>query len=153
MSPPRTTNAMPLLRGGAVWLLIAITETLHGIARTVFLEPEVGDLRARQIGVFTGSVLILGIALLFVNWLGARTRSALLGVGALWLLLMLAFEVGTARALGYSWQRIGSDYDPRVGGLMLLGMVVLLLAPLFAARLRGLDRPASATTLKAGPRR
>ena len=49
---------MRWLRALAVWLAIVVAETLHGIARTLWLTPIVGDHAARQIGVGTGSVLI-----------------------------------------------------------------------------------------------
>ena len=49
-------------RGVVVWCGIIIVEVFHGIARTVLLAPLVGDFRARQIAVFTGSILILIVA-------------------------------------------------------------------------------------------
>jgi hypothetical protein len=54
--------ARTLLRALVVWLLIVAAEVVHGIARALWLEPRVGDFRARQIGVFTGSAMILAIA-------------------------------------------------------------------------------------------
>lgn len=120
-----------------MWLVIAAAETLHGIVRGAVLQPFVGDRPARQIGVVVGSGLILAIAWLFSGWLGAGSQRARLEVGVLWLALMLAFEVSLGRALGLSWQRIASDYDPRQGGLMPIGMTVLVLAPLVAGWLRG----------------
>jgi hypothetical protein len=48
-----------VLRGVAVWLCIILVEMLHGIARTMFLAPAIGDFRARQVAVFTGSLLNL----------------------------------------------------------------------------------------------
>ena len=127
---------MVLVRGGAVWVVIAITETLHGIGRTLLVRPHLGDQRARQLGVFSGSILILAIALLSVRWIGAKIPAQLLGVGLLWLVLMLTFEMVLGRVFGFSWQRIASDYDPRQGGLLAIGMGVLFLAPFVAARLR-----------------
>lgn len=50
-----------------VRLLVIAAEILHGIARGVFLVPFVGDFRSRQIGVGTGSLIILAVALLFVR--------------------------------------------------------------------------------------
>ncbi|MBZ5621502.1 MAG: hypothetical protein LAQ69_22660 [Acidobacteriia bacterium] len=60
--------------------------------RALLLVPVVGDFRARQIGVFTGSLLILLVAYVCVPWLRARTTWALLQVGLLWLVLTVAFE-------------------------------------------------------------
>jgi hypothetical protein len=42
-----------LLKAILVWMLIAAAEVLQGIVRIRFLNPRVGDLRARQIGMFT----------------------------------------------------------------------------------------------------
>ena len=128
---------MFLVRACAIWMLIAVAETVHGVGRTLFLTPALGDHRARQLGIFIGSLMILAIAWLCVNWIGATTAPQLLAVGALWLVLMLSFEIGLGRSLGLSWERIVSDYDPMQGGLMLIGMGALLFAPLLAARARG----------------
>jgi hypothetical protein len=128
-----------VVRSLAVWLVIIASETLHGIARTLWVQPLLGDMRARQIAVFTGSVLILTIAVLFIGWIGATTRRELLTIGLAWLGLTLAFELSLGRLLGASWERILSDYDPRRGGLLLLGMAVLTLAPLLAARIRNVS--------------
>jgi hypothetical protein len=74
-----------------------------------------------------------------VRWLGARSVYQLMGVGLLWLVLMLGFEIGFGRfVMGYSWERIGSDYNIFDGGLLPIGMVVLAAAPLIAAKLRRL---------------
>jgi hypothetical protein len=127
------------VRSLAVWLVIIASETLHGIARTLWVQPLLGDMRARQIAVFTGSVLILTIAVLFIGWIGATTRRELLVIGLAWLGLTLAFEISLGRLLGASWERILSDYDPRRGGLLLIGMAVLTLAPLLAARIRNVS--------------
>lgn len=130
---------MPLNRTLAVWLLIILAETVHGVLRGLFLVPVVGDLRARQIGVVTGSLIILAIAIASIRWMGAKTRRELLAVGALWLALTLAFEFLFGRYVaGASWQRLLSDYDPSQGGFLALGMIVLALSPLIAAKLRGL---------------
>lgn len=125
-----------LRRGLVVWLVIALAEVVHGTVRTLFLEPVVGDLPSRQIGVFTGSLMILVIAYAAVGWIGATGTRALLAVGLMWLVLMVAFEVGLGRAFGFSWARIAEDYLLWKGGFMPLGMLVLALSPLIAAHLR-----------------
>ena len=43
--------------------------------------------------------------------------------------------------LGYSWARIGAEYNLLKGGLMPIGLLVLTLSPLTAARWRGLNKP------------
>ena len=43
-----------------IWMLIAAAEILHGVLRVFLLNRSVGNHRARQIGVFTGSAIIHG---------------------------------------------------------------------------------------------
>jgi hypothetical protein len=119
------------------WLLIVLAESLHGTARQLWLAPRVGEFRARQIAVFTGSLIIFAIAYLTIRWLGAKGTGQLLGVGLLWVVLTVGFEIGLGRwVLGLSWERIGSDYDLAHGGLMGLGLVWMAAAPWLAARVR-----------------
>jgi hypothetical protein len=127
---------MIVRRGLLVWLLIMVAEFVHGMARTVLLQPYLGDFRARQVAVFTGSGIILAVALVCVRWIGASTTRELLGVGMLWLVLTVAFELLFGRlVMGHSWLRIGSDYNLIEGGLLPIGLAVLTLSPLLAARL------------------
>ena len=112
---------------------------MHGILRVRLLNRQVGDRRARQIGVFTGSGTIFVIAWFLVPRLGASSIGELLGVGFLWLALMLAFEVAFGRLVfRASWPQLASDFDFRKGGLMSIGMAALLFAPLLVGKLRGL---------------
>jgi hypothetical protein len=125
-------------RGIAVWSVLISAEIKHGIARGILLRPYMGDLWTRQIGVFSGSVIFFAIALAFVRWIGATRPSQLLRVGALWLVLTTVFEVYFGRfVLGYSWERIRSDYDPSEGGLLPVGLVLLALSPYVAGKVRG----------------
>ena len=125
-----------LIRGSFVWILIIAVETVHGIARTVFLEPAIGDLRAKQVSVFIGSSLILAIAFIFVRWLKGSYVSEFVAVGIMWVGLTIGFEILLGRlVIGLSWDRIGSDYDLASGGLMPLGLLVMLFAPLAMAKI------------------
>lgn len=126
-------------RAVLVWCLIFALEALHGVARTLWLVPRVGDLASRQIGVATGSLLILAVAWLTATWLAAPCRTAAWRIGALWVALTIAGEVLLGRGVfGYPWSRLIEDYDITRGGLLGLGMAVLLAAPWLAARWRGL---------------
>lgn len=129
---------MYLVKAFFVWLVLMAAESIHGVLRTLILTPHVGDFRARQISVFTGSLIILAIAYLFIKWIGAKTTGALIAVGLAWLLLMLLFEISLGRLVfDYSWERLLSDYNIFTGGLLSIGMVVLALSPLMVAKLRG----------------
>ncbi len=125
-------------RGSAVWLLLIVAEIAHGMLRAIWLVPRVGEFRSNQIGVFTGSAIILGIACFTIRWLGAQRLRELLWVGLSWLLLTVAFEVLFGRfVVGLAWSRIAADYDVLNGGLMPLGLLLLFFSPMLAAHLRG----------------
>ena len=130
---------MMIGRALLVWLLMMAVETIHGVLRNMFLTPLVGDLRARQIGVFIGSALILGIAVAFIGWIRPSSVRALAGIGAMWLVLTLAFEFGLGLALRRPWADMLADYDLTRGGLLSIGMLVLALSPWIAAEIRKSD--------------
>ncbi len=120
-----------------VWMLIILVEMLHGIARTRFLEPHVGDRKARQLGVITGSLLIFILSLLLVPWIDAGSAGQLLFVGLLWAILTVAFELIFGRYVAhFSWERLLSDYNLKGGGLMPLGLLSMILSPWLASLLR-----------------
>lgn len=126
-------------RALAIFALIALAETIHGSLRIRFLNRPLGDRRARQLGVFTGSLLILLIAWVTAPWLAAPTATAAWAVGAAWFGLMLAFEFWVGRVMFHApWARILADFDLRRGGFLGFGMLVLAAAPWLAGVARGL---------------
>ena len=120
-----------------MWLAIIAAETIHGILRGLYITPYVGDLRARQIGVLIGSLIIFFIAFLTVLWINASAKQFLL-IGMLWVVLTVIFEVGLGLAVGLSSERILADYDVRAGGMMMFGLLFMFVAPYLSARLRGI---------------
>jgi hypothetical protein len=67
------------------------------------------------------------------------TQGQAFAVGILWLGLMLALDIAVGRwVFRLPWERILREFDPRRGGWLGGGMLVLLAAPWLAARLRGL---------------
>ncbi|MBD2163393.1 hypothetical protein H6G04_03135 [Calothrix membranacea FACHB-236] len=129
---------MIFLKSIIVWLVFILAESVNGTVRNLWLVPALGDFWAHQISFFTGSILVVAIATIFVKWLHANRTSQLLNIGILWMLLTLSFEICLGRfVLGYSWQQIAADYNLLHGGLMPIGLVLLILAPLIAAKIRG----------------
>jgi hypothetical protein len=125
-----------LARGFVAWLLIAVLETLHGIARTLWLTPLLGDALARQLAIVSAMAIVFIVALLTIRWIDARGARRKLIVGLQWLLLMVGFDVLLGRSLGYSWERILGDFNPLAGGFLGLGMATMVIAPWLAGRVR-----------------
>jgi hypothetical protein len=71
------------------------------------------------------------------GWVKAGTAARLLAVGLAWVALTVLFEVALGRLVpGLPWGRLAEDYDPSRGGLMGLGLVIMTVSPVLAARLR-----------------
>ena len=52
-------DAVPWMRVSLVWMLIMLVETAHGFVREIFIAPAIGGLRARQLGVALGALIVL----------------------------------------------------------------------------------------------
>ena len=100
--------------------------------------PVIGDLRAHQVGILVGCLIVFVIAWVCIRWVGAGSFSEQLKVGAFWTVLMVIFELGLGLAFGYSQERILLDYNVVEGRLMIFGMGFMLFAPALAAKARGL---------------
>lgn len=127
---------LPWRRALAVWMGIILAESVHGMAREIFIAPVIGDLRARQWGVLIGCLIIFLIALATARWVNAAQQRTQLLVGVFWVALTVVFEFTLGLALGSSGSRILSDYNPAQGGFMLLGLLFMACAPWLAAKLR-----------------
>jgi hypothetical protein len=120
-------------RAVMVWMVIMLIETAHGAAREWFIAPAIGGLRARQLGVPVGCLIVFVVAWLAARWLGAASRRGQLIVGGLWVVLTVGFEFLIGRAVGRSWDQLLADYDPARGGLMLLGLAFMFVTPMLVA--------------------
>jgi hypothetical protein len=123
-----------LLRALVIWIIIIVAETFQGIARLRFLVRRMGDLRSRQLGVLTGSAVILIITWASLPWIDATNTVERLSVGILWCILTVLFDVLLGRFVArYPWKRILADFNVLKGGLLPLGLIVMMFAPLIMA--------------------
>ncbi|MFN5390016.1 MAG: hypothetical protein ACK5CM_12670 [Pseudanabaena sp.] len=130
---------MVILKSVLVWLVFILAESLNGAARIFWLIPLLGDRLAHQVSFAIGSLLILTIATLFIRWLKAEKSWQLLSIGLAWLLLTVLFEISLGRfVFAYSWEQIAADYNLLQGGLMPIGLVLLVLSPFIATKIRGI---------------
>jgi hypothetical protein len=129
----RTTTL--LLVSLAFWLIFAAIATGAGITRELWLVPQLGGLRAHQVGTLFVCAAFLAVIAVFVK----RTRPSpeeALAIGIGWLLAAVAFEFGFGHFVdGLSWTRLLSDYDISRGRLLLLVWVTVGGGPSVLARL------------------
>src|SRR5262245_17105455 len=128
---------MVFRRAFAVWLILLIVESIHGVFRRLVLEPWIDDFSARQISVFTGVILILIVTYFLIDWIKVRTVRQLTLIGVMWVLLTLLFEIGLGRlVLNYSWERVLSDFNLARGGFLSIGLLIMGLAPRITSSFR-----------------
>jgi len=126
------------LRAVGLWLVLMGAETLQGLWRVKVLAAWVSDEAAHDVGVFTGSLIILLISFAFIDWIPARDAGTLLAVGATWVALTIVYEVALGRfAFDRSWSEVAADFDLSRGRMLPLGLLFLFFSPLFAAWIRG----------------
>jgi len=131
------------LRAVGLWALLMAAETLLGLWRVKLLSVWLGEEAARDVGVFTGSLIILLITFACIGWIPARDTRTLLLIGSSWVMLTIGYEVVLGRfALDRSWAEIAADFNLFRGRLFPLGLVLLLFSPLLSAWLRGRMRSA-----------
>lgn len=127
-----------LLKASAVWFAILVLAVLNGTLREKVLVPAWGGFAGL---LLSGVILSAGVflaALLSAPWYGARSSRDWLLLGAFWLLLTLGFEFGFGRVVQHkTWQTLFEAYTFRDGNLWPLVLLMTLLAPWLAARLRG----------------
>lgn len=127
------------MRALAVWLVILVLANLNGALREFWLIPGLGEPAGRVVSTVTLCVLIVLVTWLAIAWIGPTTAGQAWSIGALWLLLTLAFEFLAGHYLfGNPWSVLLEDYDLRRGRIWVLVPLVVLLAPLWASRVTGL---------------
>jgi O-antigen/teichoic acid export membrane protein len=126
-----------LLRLLSLCVVLAGAETLHGIARTVWVVPRIGKERALKLSAVTGSLLAFGICLLLVPPMGLSGYGphAVLGV------VLAAFMVGFDLFIGHwvmrkPWHKLWPDFNPATGNYLSVGLAVLAAAPMAVHGLR-----------------
>ncbi|MBE35925.1 MAG: hypothetical protein CMI16_10320 [Opitutaceae bacterium] len=60
-----------------IWVVMAVLEVFQGVLRVRLLNRHVGDRRARQLGVISGSIVNFIVVWLMLPWLGAESSNDL----------------------------------------------------------------------------
>jgi hypothetical protein len=120
-----------LLRIGALCVLLASAETLHGIARITIVIPRIGKERAIKLSAVTGTLLALALCWLLVPGINLQTPTAHLLLGIFLAAFMASFDIAIGRWLmRKSWTKIWPDFNPATGNYLLFGLVALCFIPL-----------------------
>jgi len=129
-------TASLILHVAGLFVLVAASEMLNGIARTVFLNRRVGVVNAKRISLLPALALCLLICYYYVPFLHIRTDTGLLVLGVSLSLFMGMFDIVVARFIVKArWETIMDDFNIRKGNLLGLGMAAMAFCPLLASRI------------------
>ena len=132
---------MPALKAAAVWLLVLVCAVLNGAFREGFLVPHLGEVTAFAASGLILSLCIVALSVILVPWIGRLSARNYILLGLFWLSLTLVFEFGFGLAQHKTWEQLLAAYTFRGGNIWPIVLAVTTLAPLLAARLRGLVQP------------
>lgn len=126
------------LKAFVVWLAILACAVANGAVRAAILVPQLGKVPGMIVSGAVLCILILAITYATLPWLGARRPSQLLAIGAGWVAITHVFEFSLGRYQGRSWSSMLEVFTFKDGNVWPIVVLVTLLAPWIAARLRGL---------------
>jgi hypothetical protein len=136
-------------RALVIWCAIVPVAIANGAIRDLFVAPWTGSEPAHVISTITLCLAILALTAMTIWWIRPLGAVDAVRIGALWLVLTLAFEFLAGHFLfGTSWRRLLADYNVAQGRVWILVPLTTAVAPWLAARLRHVlggapDRPRS----------
>ena len=114
-----------------LWFPLILIGVANGVLRETTYGKRMSELRAHQLSSLIGVVLFYGAFRLILQAYPTTSAAHALAVGAVWLLMTVAFEFGFGRwAAGHSWRRLLHDYDLTAGRVWGLVVLAIFLAPL-----------------------
>lgn len=125
------------LKSLAVWAIILLFAILNGMLRTELLLPGLGAPWGMILSGVLLSAIIFAAAYLALPWFGTRQVLTLWRIGFGWLALTLIFEISMARWQGMSWSVMLEAYTFKNGNIWPLVLIVIAVAPVAAAKIRG----------------
>ena len=122
-----------------VWFAVLALAVINGGVREMWLIPRLGAGPGRVVSAVSLCLLVFLVTWLTIGWIRPATAGRALRVGLLWLVLTLTFEFGAGHYLFHKpWAVLLEDYDVSRGRIWPVVLLVVLLAPLWTARIRGL---------------
>jgi hypothetical protein len=130
---------MAIYRALFVWCGLLAVAFANGAIRELVFVPRLGSGPAHVISVGILSLAIVIVSWSTIAWIQPRSLADAWRVGVLWLALTLAFEFLAGHfVFGAPWSRLLADYDILRGRMWITVLLTTVLAPVVAARTRGL---------------
>ena len=124
------------------WCLILVGAVLNGMVREAVILPRTGRIVAHAISTVLLCLVIIGIGWPATAWVAPRTIQDAWVIGALWLVLTLAFEFGAGHfVFGRTWQELLAEYNVLAGRIWVMVLVVTLMTPIITFTHRAAEVP------------
>lgn len=119
------------------YILVAASETLNGIGRTVYFNKRLGAANAKRISIISALILCLLICYFYVPVIGIASDTGLLLLGVSLSAFMLLFDILLGKfVMKAKWRVILDDLNIFKGNLLGVGLILMALCPLLAVKLR-----------------
>jgi hypothetical protein len=128
---------MHYVKASCLWLGFLAVAIAGGIIRERFLVPGLGPLGGRALGTLLVGVIIFGLIYAYVGKLKGASQVSLVKLGLFWMMATIGFEFLFGHyVMGLSWELLWADYNVFRGRLWPLVLIVTLLGPLLAQKIR-----------------
>jgi hypothetical protein len=129
---------MNYVKAACLWLVFLVVAISCGMIRDKFLVPGFGPRGGRALGTLLVAAIIFGIIYAYIGTLAGASRVALFKLGLGWTMATIMFEFLFGHyVMGHAWESLRADYNVFQERLWPLVLLVTLLGPLLARRIRG----------------
>jgi len=119
-----------------LYILVASSETLNGIARTVYLNKRLGVMNAKRISMVSALSLCLLICYFYVPTMRINNDTDLLFLGISLSSFMLIFDLVLGLLVfKVKWSTILDEFNIFKGNLLGVGMIVMAFCPLLSSKI------------------
>ena len=123
----------------AIWLCILMMAIANGMLREAVLISVLGKVPGLILSGVLLSVLILVVSYWALPWFGVWPPARYIAIGFGWLLLTLIFEFCFGHFIqGKPWPQLLEAYTFKDGNIWPIVLLVTVMAPYIAAKMRGL---------------
>ncbi len=121
-----------------LWLAIMPCAIANGVLREIVTEPLLGSALALPLSGVLLCAMIFAIAYFFIPKIGKGTLATYIIVGMMWFALTNLFDFSMILASGKPISDFLAMFDITTGNLWSLVVVVCLVSPVLAAKMRKL---------------
>ena len=128
------------LKGAVLWFVMLVLAILNGILREEMLVPVLGSFAGLIASGINLSVCIFLVAFSGAPWFSPLISRQWLLIGLFWLALTVAFEFSFGRLAQHkTWAEVLGAYTFKGGNIWPIVLLVTLISPWIAAKIRGLN--------------